>query len=71
MKLVVNKTIDNLNIDSSIVDILNKNNIMFIKDLWKLNRKDLKNLKLSDNQVNQIIIKMQLNGIDLSNKTYH
>ena len=42
------------------------NNI--INDLWKLNRHELKQLGLTDQQINQIIIRLQLIGLDLNKK---
>ncbi len=63
--------INKLNIDDEILSILNSNNINSIKELWNLKRKDLKRMDLSDNQINQIVIKMQLKGIDLNRRVYN
>lgn len=62
--------IEDLNIKDSITKKLKSNNIFIIKDIWYLKRKDLKNLNFSDNEINQIIIKLQLKGIDLNKKIY-
>lgn len=62
--------IEDLNIKDSITKKLKSNNILIIKDIWYLKRKDLKNLNFSDNEINQIIIKLQLKGIDLNKKVY-
>ena len=62
--------IEDLNIKNTITQKLKKNNILVIKDIWKLKRKDLKNLDFSDDEINQIIIKLQLRGLDLNKKVY-
>ncbi len=59
-----------LNLDSSIRDILIANNILVIYDLWILDRSKLKKLGLKDSQINNIIIKLELNGIGLNKKVY-
>lgn len=63
--------ISKLNVDDEILSILNSNNINNIKELWNLKRKDLKRMDLTDNQINQIVIKMQLKGIDLNRRVYN
>ena len=69
-KVNVEEKINKLGIDSSIIKVFNDNNIITINDLWKLKKKDLKNLNFSNEEINHIIIKMQLNGIDLNKKKY-
>ncbi len=69
-KVNVEDKINKLGIDSSIVKVFNSNNIITINDLWKLKRKDLKDMNFTSEQINHIIIKMQLNGIDLNKKKY-
>lgn len=72
MKKTNNKYLNNnlsfLEINSSIINILNKNNIYIIDDLWKLNRHELKQIGLTDQQINQVIIRLQLIGLDLNKK---
>lgn len=63
--------IGKLNLDKDILLILCDNNIQFIKQIWVLKRDDLKQMNLSDNQINQIVIKLQLNGVDLNKKVYN
>lgn len=63
--------VDKLNIDNDILVILGNNNIYTVKNLWVLKREDLKKLNLSDNQINQIVIKMQLHGVDLNKRVYN
>lgn len=69
-KINVNEKINKLGIDDSIVKVFNSRDIITINDLWSLKRKDLKDMNFSGEQINHIIIKMQLNGIDLNKKKY-
>lgn len=69
-KINVNEKINKLGIDESIIKVFNSRDIVTINDLWGLKRKDLKNMDFSGEQINHIIIKMQLNGIDLNRKKY-
>lgn len=62
--------ISSLNISKEIIDILKSNNIFTLDDLWKYKRQELKKLGLKDSMINQIVIKMQLIGLDLDNKSY-
>ncbi len=69
----MNKTsFDNIikDLDCVILKKLNTNNIYTVRDLWNLKRKDLKSFNLNDNEIKQVIIKMQLHGIDLNRKIY-
>ncbi len=56
--------------DEKTLDIFSENNINFIKDLWILKRKNLKDIGLNDTQINSIIIKLQLHGLDINKKIY-
>jgi hypothetical protein len=60
-----------LELNKEIIKLLKENNIALIKDLWKLKRDNLKKLNLNDSQINDIIIKMQLLGLDLNKKIYN
>ena len=62
--------IENLNLSKNINKVLKDNNINYIKDLWQLNRKQLKSLKLKDNEIKDIIISLQLQGLDLNKRIY-
>jgi len=57
-------------LDCVILKKLNTNNIYTVGDLWNLKRKDLKSFNLNDNEIKQVIIKMQLHGIDLNRRIY-
>ena len=67
---ILNTSIDELKLSSKISSILKDNNINIIEDLWKLKRKEVKDLGLSDSEISQITIKLQLYGIDLNKKVY-
>lgn len=70
-KNLFDKKIEEIDVDKTVYQKLKNNNICLIKDLWGLKRKDLKNYNLNDSEVNQIIIKMQLIGLDLNKKIYN
>lgn len=69
-RILLDKVIEELNLDKKIIDILKENNINLIKDIWILKRQDLKQMNLSDSDINQITIKLQLYGLDLNKKIY-
>ena len=69
-KLFLEKPIEELDINTKLAEKLKSNNLIFVKDIWMLKRKDLKNIQLSDSEINQIIIKLQLHGCDLNKKIY-
>ncbi|MBQ8681412.1 MAG: hypothetical protein IJ509_00665 [Bacilli bacterium] len=60
-----------LEIDTTIINKLNQNNIFAVKDLWKMKRKNLKEIGLTDTEIKHITIKLQLHSIDLNQKIYH
>ena len=62
--------IEKLDLSKNINKILKDNNIVYIKDLWLLNRKKLKELNLKDKDIKAIIIALQLQGLDLNKKIY-
>lgn len=68
--IYVEKNIEILDLDKSIVDLLHKNEIVTIENLWVLNRKKLKEMGLKDNEIKQITIKLQLLGLDLNKRVY-
>ena len=67
---ILDKKISCLSLNDNINNILNNNNIIFVKDLWVLNRKTLKSFNLSDKEIYNIIVKLQLNGLDLNKRKY-
>ena len=67
---ILDKKIETLGLKDNINKVLIDNNILLVKDLWMYNRKSLKKINLSDRDIQSIIIKLQLNGIDLNKKKY-
>lgn len=67
---VLKKRIEILNLDENIIGKLKENGINIVEDLWVINRHKLKDMNFKDNEINQIIIKLQLIGIDLNHKKY-
>lgn len=68
MPNIIDKMINSLNISDDIIERLNEHNIVYVKDLWPLKRVDLKDFGFNNKDINEIIIKMQLNGLDLNKK---
>ena len=69
-KAILEKNLEELKLANKNLDVLKSNNINTVEELWILKRKDLKNFGLSDNEISQITIKLQLYGIDLGKKIY-
>lgn len=67
---ILNSDISVLGLDSGTEGKLRTNELNIVNEIWVLGRKELKNLMLSDSEINQIIIKLQLNGVDLNRKVY-
>ena len=67
---MLNQNIVKLGLEFDLLQKLQSNKIYIVHDLWKLTRTDLKKFGLNDNEINQIVIKMQLQGIDLNRKVY-
>ena len=67
---ILEKDLSFLKLDTKVIETLNNNNINVINDLWCLNRKDLKALEISDKDIHNIIVKLQLNGLDLNKRKY-
>ena len=70
MKLDVEAPIKALGIDNNIILKLEAHNIKYIKDLWILKRKELKEIGFVDSEINHLRIKLQLCGLDLNKKMY-
>lgn len=68
MNIDLKEMINKLDIDESITIKLNEFNVFTISDLIKLKRTDLKELNLTPSEIKQIIIKLELHGIDLNKK---
>ena len=64
------KKIDYLHLNDGILEKLNNNNILTVEDLWNTNRHILKDYSLKDTEIKEVIIKLQLIGMDLNRKKY-
>lgn len=62
--------IEKLMISTKLKEKLSLSKIKTIKDLWQLKRKDLKNSTFTDQEINELIITLQLEGLDLNKKIY-
>jgi len=71
MNYYLESDITKLKLNNEIINILKSYNILLVKDLWQLKRENLKEYTLNDSQINEIIIKMQLLGLDLNKKVYN
>lgn len=69
MNKILNSNISDLSLDNDSLSKLNAANINKIYELCILDRKELKEYKLSVEQINNIIIRLQLLGLDI-NKRY-
>lgn len=58
-----------LDFEKVILDKLSLNNIDSIEKLWEMNRKELKSMEFTYEEINKIAIKLQLRGLDLNRKT--
>lgn len=70
--MIKNKILKNdltyIDIDKDIINKLNKIGINVIEELCKTNRKTLTKFDFNTEEINHIIIKLQLAGLDLSKK---
>lgn len=68
--MYVDKSIDILSLDKELSDLLKSKGIETVENVWVLNRQQLKSLGLKDPDIKQIIIKLQLLGLDLNKRVY-
>lgn len=66
---LLDQDISYLNLNPKIINILKDNDILSVYDLWIQNRKNLKKINLNDQEIKEIIIKLELHGMDLNKKT--
>lgn len=65
MSELLKKDIKNLAVDKKTVEVLYNEGISTYKDLCSHSRMELGDKGLSNSQINNIIISLQLNGLDL------
>lgn len=68
--MILEEKIEKLSLNGILTEKLKDKGINIVKDLWQMKRKDLKNLDFSDGEIMQIVIKLQLNALDLNKKVY-
>lgn len=68
MKSVLKESLCYLNLDINLIEKLEKNNINKVEELWSLTKKDLKCIGVNDQEIHQIIIRLELHGLDLGKK---
>lgn len=61
---------DTLDLDVRTLNILKEKNILTIEELWHLKRKDLREMGITESEINRIIIIFELHGMDLNSKIY-
>jgi hypothetical protein len=64
------KDINSLELSKDVLKLLRDHDINFVKDVWVLKRKDLKSIGLKDSDINTLVVKMQLFGLDINKKIY-
>ena len=64
------KDVKILELESDVLKVLKDNDINTVGDVWVLNRKKLKAMGLKDSDIKQVIIKLQLLGLDLNKRMY-
>lgn len=69
-QVILEKEIQELGVNQKVEKVLVDNGVNTIQDVWVLKRTDLKKKGLSDSDIMQITIKLQLNGLDLNRKIY-
>lgn len=67
---MLESNIEILELNCLLAEKLKDRKIFLIKDLWVLKRKELKKLGFNDHEINEIIIKLELIGLDLNKKIY-
>ena len=65
MKEILKKDIGFLNFEKNIYNKLLNNEVKYVYELCALNRKKLKEIEFNASEINSIIVKLQLQGLDL------
>ncbi len=70
MKEKLKESVSTLKLSSDIIEKMVQNKIETIEDLWKKNRKELKQLGFTDSEIHKIVICLELYGIDLGKRIW-
>lgn len=65
-----NKDINNLSISKELINKLKDKELNYIEDVWVLKRINLKTLGFTNDEIKEIVISLQLIGLDLNKKKY-
>lgn len=65
MKKILKQSVDRIDINVSILNLLKENGVLTISDLCHKSKIDLKNLTLSFEEINKIQVELQLMGLNL------
>ena len=69
-KKIMKNGVDKLQISKNAISILEKNNIQNIEQLCKRTRKELKEMNILQVDIRDIVLSLQLVGLDLKNNSY-
>ena len=64
------RSISSLSLSKELINKLKDKELNYIEDVWVLKRTDLKTLGFNNDEINNIIISLQLIGLDLNKKKY-
>lgn len=64
---ILEQNIERLDISDNVIQVLKQNKVKIIKQLCKKTKTDLKNIQLSQTDINKIEIELQLLGLNLKN----
>lgn len=69
-KKIMKNGVDKLQISKDAINILEKNNIQNIEQLCKRTRKELREMNILQVDIRDIVLSLQLVGLDLKNNSY-
>lgn len=65
-----NKEVNSLSISKELINKLKEKELNYIEDVWVLKRINLKELGFTYDEIKEIVISLQLIGLDLNKKKY-
>lgn len=70
MKVNLNDNINSLNLNKDIINKLYIHKVYLIKELWQTTRSELRTFELTNKDISEVVIRLQLLGLDLNKKLY-
>ncbi len=67
---ILEEDINILELNKNVNEKLKENNINKIKELCSMTKADLRNISFEQNDINNIEIHLQLNGLDIKKRRY-